>query len=317
MEIGEFSKVTQNALKWVIKIEREDGSIGSGLITEDGIIITCEHVIRGAKALQIKLRDGPKITAEVIAADPRFDLAALRPKFPTGSELISNLPKGAHLVQVALTEGQDLVAIGHPLNLEWSVTGGHYNAKRQEGEISQLGINLKTPLLQVDVVINQGNSGGPLVDMSGHVVGLATAIIDPAKANNIGFVIPVDTVMRFREALGPDVSTTPALVPFSCGHYHAPVTKWCDITGKSIHPVGEMPQEKVQGEMPYSCGHSHPPGLNFCPITGKPVRPVDSSIPGAADKTSRALIRYNCGHDHPNGLSWCPETGRPIKPILT
>lgn len=312
----EFSEIVKTVLDSVVKINTPDGGTGSGLILEGRLILTCEHVIGGAKALQITLRDGRRINADVLAADSTVDLAILRPKLQTDAEVV-NFPKGMELTHMDLVSGQELVAIGHPLGLEWSVTGGHYNATREENEasLSQIGINLKTRLIQVDVVINPGNSGGPVIDREGRVVGIATGIVNPAVANNIGFVIPVESAMRFRDALGDETSTSPVLIPYNCGHHHPPGLEFCPVLGKAIKPVGSAPKETAVGETRYSCGHFHSPDLKFCPLSGKPIVPVAGPVAGREDKARSRKVRYSCGHEHPAGLSYCPLGGKPIKPV--
>lgn len=265
----DFSRAVEKVLDAVIKIEREDGGIGSAAILKDGLILSCRHVVEGAEAISATLRDGRTFKANVIAIEPHLDLALLTLK---GTD-ISQLPEGVELDPVELLPGQKLMAVGHPLGLEWSVSGGHYNARRDAEELSKFGIRLKTPLIQVDVVINRGNSGGPVIDMEGHMVGIATAIIDPSRANNIGFIIPVDTIISFwKEFRGK-----PSPVFYTCGHYHPPGLKFCPEVGKEIKPKGKAPGDETPEPGPttrYSCGHEHPPGLAYCPLLGKPIKPI-------------------------------------------
>lgn len=264
----------EQALDAVVKIARRDGGSASGFILRDGLVLTCEHVLGRSYPLRIALRDSRQLAVDVLAAECAVDLAILRPR-PEGA----SLPPGLDLSPVTLAPGQALIAIGHPLGLDWSVTGGHYNATREENDpsLAQVGITLKTPLIQVDVAINAGNSGGPILDTAGRVVGIATSIINPAVANNIGFAIPVETARRLHRAISPKASSAPALEPYSCGHYHPAGLAFCPLLGKPISPAVSPTDEPQKAELPpaparCTCGYDHFHRQPYCPGCGKPVR---------------------------------------------
>lgn len=276
-----------HVLDAVVKVIRQDGHSGSGFVLKDGLVLTCAHVIGGAGALQILLRDSRQIDADVLAADSAVDLAILRPRAQSDQDA-GGLPCGLDLGDTSLTPGQDLIAVGHPLGLDWSVTGGHYNATRPESDpsLSRIGIHLRTPLIQVDVAINTGNSGGPVVDLAGRVVGVATSIVNPAVANNIGFVIPADTARQLHDALPMETHAAPTLIPYTCGHYHDPGLAYCPFTGKAIRSPGAAARETGVAagtrdqEHPQparcSCGRERTAGSVYCSGCGKPVRSGES-----------------------------------------
>jgi S1-C subfamily serine protease len=168
----------------------QEGS-GSGFAYDrEGHIITNYHVIEGAEELFVTFPDETTMTAEVIGADPSNDLAVLRVEAPP--EQLQPLPLGE---SNNLRVGQFVVAIGSPFGFERTLT---------VGVVSALGRVIESPdesfigeIIQTDAAINPGNSGGPLLDLTGRVIGVNTAIFSPSQASaGIGFAVPVDTVRR-------------------------------------------------------------------------------------------------------------------------
>jgi S1-C subfamily serine protease len=168
----------------------QEGS-GSGMVyDQEGHIITNYHVIEDADELLVTLPDETTVSAEVVGADPSNDLAVLR--VDVSSELLHPIPLGQ---SGDLRVGQFVVAIGNPFGFERTLT---------VGVVSALGRVIESPderfigeIIQTDAAINPGNSGGPLLDLSGRVIGMNTAIFSPSQASaGIGFAVPVDTVRR-------------------------------------------------------------------------------------------------------------------------
>jgi S1-C subfamily serine protease len=156
---------------------------GSGVIfTPDGYVVTNHHVVRGATAIEVGLMDGRMLSATVLGADPATDLAVIR-------ALDGDLPHAVLGDSTALGVGQLVIAIGNALGFQSTVS---------TGVISSLGRSMRSMegllienVLQHTAPLNPGNSGGPLVDSRGRVVGINTAII--AGAQGIGFAIPSHT----------------------------------------------------------------------------------------------------------------------------
>ena len=168
----------------------EEGT-GSGFVyDQEGHIITNYHVIEDAEELSVTMPDETVVTAEVVGADPSNDLAVLQVDVP--SENLHPVPLGD---SDRLRVGQFVVAIGNPFGLERTLT---------TGVVSALGRVIESPddrfigeIIQTDAAINPGNSGGPLLDLSGRVIGVNTAIFSPSQASaGIGFAIPVSSVRR-------------------------------------------------------------------------------------------------------------------------
>lgn len=161
--------------------EYKSSSLGSGfIIEENGLIVTNNHVVEGASEIIVKLNDEHKFPAKVIGRDPLTDLALI--KIEPGKVKLQVLPLGD---SDRADIGDWVVAIGNPLGLEWTITAGIISAKGRE-----LGNGPYDNFLQTDASINPGNSGGPLINMSGQVVAINTAII--ASAQGLGFAVPVN-----------------------------------------------------------------------------------------------------------------------------
>ena len=180
---------------WFLEIYPSE-STGSGfLVDADGRILTNYHVIQGSAELEVTLLaeedDGNRYTANVVATDPANDLALIQIR-PSGPMPFLTLGD-SDSVQV----GQKVLAIGNPFGLEGTLTTGVVSST---GRSIQNRNGILRDLIQTDAAINPGNSGGPLLDSSGHVIGVNTAIYGPSGNIGIGFAMPVSrakALLRF------------------------------------------------------------------------------------------------------------------------
>jgi len=154
---------------------------GSGfVVSEDGYILTNNHVVADADRIEVTLADGSSYPAKIVGTDPTFDLAVIKIE-----------AKGLHVLELGDSEdvriGEWAIAIGNPYGFESTVTVGVISAKNRSVRARNLNFD---GFLQTDAAINPGNSGGPLLNLDGKVIGINTAIIPYAQG--IGFAVPVN-----------------------------------------------------------------------------------------------------------------------------
>ncbi|MCC6006458.1 MAG: Do family serine endopeptidase [Rhodobacteraceae bacterium] len=170
---------------------RRSQSLGSGfIISEDGFIVTNNHVIERADEVRVELRSGEMLTASVVGVDPQTDIALLR------VETDRPLPYVRFGDSSSVRVGEWVLAIGNPLGQGFSVSAGIVSARGRalRGTFDDY--------IQTDAAINRGNSGGPLFNMAGEVVGVNTAILSPTGGSiGIGFAMSSDVVSRVVDQL--------------------------------------------------------------------------------------------------------------------
>ncbi|MEC9047498.1 MAG: trypsin-like peptidase domain-containing protein [Planctomycetota bacterium] len=168
-------------------VRRQQGS-GSGFVwDESGIVVTNDHVVRGARKVEVTIA-GRNYSASVLRSSPSHDLAILQLQGSFGELVPIQLGTSRDL-----RVGQTAIAIGNPFGFDQTMTTGVVSALNRtlKGEDQKLMYGL----IQVDAAINPGNSGGPLLDSAGRLIGVTTAIYSPSGANaGLGFAVPVDTV---------------------------------------------------------------------------------------------------------------------------
>jgi serine protease Do len=231
-------------------------SAGSGFVIDpSGHIATNWHVVDGAFEIFVTFADGTRAKAEVVNASPLVDLALL--KVNTGHKLVAARWADSAKVQV----GDPVLAIGNPLGVGISVSGGL---------VSALNRNIMdTPyddFIQTDAAINHGNSGGPLFDMKGEVIGVNSAIISPTSGNaGLGFAMPADDARFIFDRLAKKVSTRPGFL------------------GAKLQPVTP--------EMALALGMTDPDGSIIAAVT------EDGPAAKAGMRAGDVLLRY--GADKP------------------
>ncbi|MGJ0507905.1 MAG: trypsin-like peptidase domain-containing protein [Methylocystis sp.] len=175
------------------RLKRETTSAGSGVIVdaERGLILTNEHVVRGASVIEVTTKDDRRFRAQLVGQDKATDVAVLRIR----ADNLSAVPIGDSR---ALEVGDFVLAVGNPFGLGQTVTSGIVSAMGRSG----LGIEGYEDFIQTDASINPGNSGGALVTLDGRLVGLNTAIFSKSGASHgIGFAIPIDMARRIMAQL--------------------------------------------------------------------------------------------------------------------
>jgi len=188
---------------------------GSGvIITSSGLILTNSHVVFGRAVIAVTLDDGMTLPAELVGADPLFDIALIRIPTPKKATLPSGELGDSDRVQV----GDEVYAIGNPLGLNQTLTRGIVSAVNRM--LPSAAWSLTEPLIQTDAAINPGSSGGPLIDRCGSIIGITTAIIP--EAQSIGFAIPANLIKGVMPKLMAD------------GRLIRP---WVGVQGQFVPPV--------------------------------------------------------------------------------
>lgn len=194
-------KVMPSVVQVTVRTDAGEG-LGSGVVlSADGRILTNYHVVGGARDVVITFADGATASATVVGADRQSDLALLQ---TTGVRDLTPAELGD---SGSVSVGDSVIAIGSPAGLRGTVTTGIVSALDRDVTISRGGVSYQA--LQTDASINQGNSGGPLFDSAGRVIGINSAIYSPvsgpggaAGSVGIGFSIPIDTAKSVVERMG-------------------------------------------------------------------------------------------------------------------
>ncbi|MGX7741174.1 Do family serine endopeptidase [Rhodopseudomonas parapalustris] len=167
---------------------RKTNSLGSGFIIDPaGVVVTNNHVIADSDEINVILNDGTKIKAELVGVDKKTDLAVLKFKPPAGKTLTAVKFGDSDKLRL----GEWVIAIGNPFSLGGTVTAGIVSARNRD-----INSGPYDSYIQTDAAINRGNSGGPLFNLNGEVIGVNTLIISPSGGSiGIGFAVPSKTVV--------------------------------------------------------------------------------------------------------------------------
>lgn len=175
------------------------GGLGSGFVIDDeGHVVTNQHVVGQASRATVTLEDGTEVGARVLGTDPSTDVAVLA---------LDEQPDGLQRLELGASEsleiGQTVIAIGSPFGLQGTVTAGIVSARDRDIRAPN-GFTIDG-VIQTDAALNQGNSGGPLIDLAGRVVGMNAQIASDSGANSgIGYAIPIETVREIAQKLIED-----------------------------------------------------------------------------------------------------------------
>ena len=179
--------------------DQPESSLGSGVIvSEQGLILTNEHVVASADEIEVALADGRKLSAKVVGSDPDTDLAVLKVD-------AEKLPAITFAADDKLNVGDVVLAIGNPFGVGQTVTQGIVSALGR----NHLGINTYENFIQTDASINPGNSGGALIDANGNLIGINSAIYSRNGGSmGIGFAIPTSIAKQVMEQIAVNGSVT-------------------------------------------------------------------------------------------------------------
>jgi serine protease DegQ len=251
-------------------------SLGSGVIVStSGYVLTNHHVVEAADEIEVALADGKKLLAKVVGNDPETDLAVLR----VDAENLHAINFGS---SDTLRVGDVVLAIGNPFGVGQTVTSGIISALGRTG----LGINTFENFIQTDAAINPGNSGGALIDASGNLIGINTAIFSRSGGSmGIGFAIPVSTAHMVLEQIVKSGSVTRGWIGVEVQEITGPVAE----SFKLGSTRGALIAGVLRGGPADKAGVK--PGDVLVEIEGKPVSDPSAMLnlvaalaPGAAAK---------------------------------
>ncbi|MGD0019802.1 MAG: trypsin-like peptidase domain-containing protein [Candidatus Limnocylindrales bacterium] len=167
-----------------------DSGLGSGVVVDTaGDILTCLHVVVGASSIQVTFADGTESPATIQATEPANDMAVLRATQPPAT-LVPAVLGNPRSVRV----GSEAFVLGNPFGLDGSISAGVISGTNRSFQLPNNGPTL-TGLIQIDAAVNPGNSGGPLVNRDGQVIGIVSALINPTNQDvfiGIGLAVPID-----------------------------------------------------------------------------------------------------------------------------
>ncbi len=245
--------------------------LGSGvIISASGYILTNNHVVDGADAIEVVLNDTRKASAKVIGTDPDTDLAILKIE-------LDKLPVIVLGDSDSLQVGDPVLAIGNPFGVGQTVTSGIVSALGR----NQLGINTFENFIQTDAAINPGNSGGALVDTNGHLMGINTAIYSRSGGSmGIGFAIPVSTARQVLEGIVRDGQVTRGWIGVEPQDLNAELAETFNIKPAALKAGGVIITGVLQSGPAALAGIR--PGDVITAVNGKPVRNVSQLLTAVA-----------------------------------
>ena len=272
------SGVFQKASSAVVNIMVQHQSQGSGsgfVFTPDGYIITNSHVVHGARRIEVCFVDGRRIEAQLIGDDPHTDLAVIH----VGLQNLNYLYLGD---SSRLRVGQIAIAIGNPYSFQCTLTAGVISALGRSMR-SQSG-RLIEEIIQTDAALNPGNSGGPLLNSLGEVIGVNTAMIFPAQG--LCFAIPSNTAKFIATEI------------MRSGYVHRGfigVVAQNVVLPKGLVHMGKIPVESGVSITSIERGS---PAERFGLRAGDVIVGMDDQIVSSIDDLHKLLTRFDSGHEY-------------------
>jgi putative serine protease PepD len=207
---GVYQRAKDGVVEVQTSVSAQGDATGSGfVIDEEGHIVTNQHVVDGAQSVSVRFSDGTEVEATVVGTDPSTDVAVLDVDRPS-----SELTPLTFAADASLQVGDAVIAIGSPFGLEGTLTSGVISALGRDIE-SPNGFTIEN-VVQTDAALNHGNSGGPVLDAQGRVVGVAAQIrSESGGSDGIGYAVPGDTAQRVARELIEDGSVEHAYLGVS------------------------------------------------------------------------------------------------------
>ncbi len=269
--VQDVQKVVRDSSPGIVLVQHSQG-LGTGfLIDDEGRILTNAHVVEDARNVTVTYADGTEQDARILAADASTDLAVLD---------VESVPPGAKPLPLGesgrLTVGDPVVAIGNPLGFEQTATTGIISALKRQ--ICSPNESIIANAIQTDAAINKGNSGGPLLDLKGRVIGINSQIISQSGGSEgIGFALPIDTVRPVAEAIITSGKPTHAWIGVQGQPLTPNLAKELGVsqtTGVVLRKVDDRGPSKKVGLIGSKAPQNSPPkgGDIIIEIAGTPIR---------------------------------------------
>lgn len=268
--------------------ETTAGSLGSGaLINEKGRILTAAHVVERATEIEVIFHNGHKTSGHVVWIEPLLDLAMIQAvKVPQEATVLPLADSGKYHI------GDQVVVIGAPYGVSHSLSVGYLSGIRDKEALP--GTEFKPRLIQTDAAINVGNSGGPLFNLKGEIIGIVSHILSQTGGSNgLGFAVSVDTV---HDVINSDPGTFSGFIPFL-------LTKKLSLAINNPYEYGLLLQQVIPGTLAHKLGFKgghlnivigKTPlllgGDILLEISGRPLRNIEEVL-----KVKRHLATYEKG----------------------
>ncbi len=309
--IEDLPELVERVMPSVVAISTVSGSgirqaqgLGTGVVVDkDGHILTNYHVVEGARDVRVEFSDGTVAQGTVIGSDPGNDLAIVRVDLPEDA-----LTPATFADSDQVRPGESVFAIGNPFSQKFTVTSGIISAIERDSAGNSLSGRPVRGMLQTDTAVNPGNSGGPLFNAAGQVVGINTSIENPTGQRvfvGVGFAVSSNTAQRFLpDMIAGNPITHPQLgvAGATLNEINAAAGR-CRCREGRVHHLGVAGQRRRRGRPPrrlapdgsrtatrWRRGHEDRwPGGRDDPGAGQACRPVQRRRPGQAHRGARRL----------------------------
>jgi hypothetical protein len=197
---AQFEEAIQQVKDAIVTVATPDGNGAGCVVNSEGYVLTNQHVVGQATEISVKLRSGEKLAATVTKTEPEHDLCLLKVER-------QHLPAVQFTSSAKLKQGADVAAVGAPLGLENTLTKGVISSTARDVDGKRY--------IQIDAALNPGNSGGPVINAEGFVVGVATKVAK--EAQGIGLAVPSDDVTAFLDGAGVSYAVALSQSPAASG----------------------------------------------------------------------------------------------------
>jgi serine protease Do len=291
----------------IVVVKNPSGSVGTGIVLDDrGVIVTNNHVVAGSGIVGIETNDQRAFLGKVVCSNRKVDYAFVLCR----GLLFASYPALSR--REAVREGEDVVAIGHPYGLEFTVSKGIVSTSGRDVD----GVRY----IQTDVPINPGNSGGPLLDAQGEIIGINTWIV--SNAQGLSFAVPARYLVAAYEKLLPLEALLQGAYCPACGALSKAGAVYCETCGVKIDPPAVTQALAAGTGYCLTCATANDPSARYCARCGATLAPAvqeaanreSGSAPGSPEaKEKTTMVCPSCGKEN-FGVAYCARCGATLAP---